>query len=78
MVGRRGVVGAGKTARQHPRHTPADRLQLGLDGRAGIFSLQLAELPLAGQHPQRVGDLGAQTGTQVVGAGQRLEGAAMS
>jgi hypothetical protein len=48
-------------------------LERGSHGGAGVFAEQLAELALAGQHPQRVGDLGSETLAQVVGAGQGFE-----
>ena len=67
-----GGVGPGQATVQ-PGDARAHGLEAGLDGRAGVLAPQLAELTLAGEQPQRVGDLGPQARAQVVGARQRLE-----
>ena len=57
----------------HARDAARHRLEAGLDRGTGVLAAELAELALARQQPQRVGDLGAQARAQVVGARERLE-----
>ena len=67
-----GCVRSGPASVQ-ARDAPAHGLEPGLDRRPCVLAVELAELPLPSQQPQRVGDLRPQTGSEVVGSGERLE-----
>ena len=49
------------------------QLDDGRDRGAGVLALELAELPLPGEHPQRVAEQHLQTGRQIGGERQRLQ-----
>ena len=63
----------GELAEVSAREHGARRTNAGLDRSARVFGLELADLPLAGHHPERVEDTRAGAGTNVGVGRLRLE-----
>ncbi|HET6318036.1 MAG TPA: hypothetical protein VFG86_16400 [Chloroflexota bacterium] len=71
------LANSGSTGRQRPRQVARKPervgLQAGDDRRAGVLALELADLPLAAQQPQRVVHAGLETDLYVTFARPRLQ-----